>query len=247
MEIAPADLALHDAKPSGRSYRLAAHVYACRCSDYVVLLDLKRDQFFGLSKEDAAELSQCLSGTSRAGTTSALLSELFELGMLVSGDSHAERFDATARATSKLREPSRALIDGYERPHVALTLADIAHFVAAVIKVRVSHRQNSLLRAVSQLSKRHAVHSNITGQLDLVRRCVAAFRNLTPYLFTSNDKCLVESLVLCEFLAYRAIYPHLVIGVSTAPFRAHCWLQLDDVVLNDTPEFVTQFEPILIA
>jgi hypothetical protein len=38
-----------------------------------------------------------------------------------------------------------------------------------------------------------------------------------------------------------------VIGVKLNPFAAHCWLQVGDVVLNDLPERVAAFTPILTA
>lgn len=37
----------------------------------------------------------------------------------------------------------------------------------------------------------------------------------------------------------------LVIGVRAEPFAAHSWVQVDQVVLNDTAEEVRRFTPIL--
>ena len=39
----------------------------------------------------------------------------------------------------------------------------------------------------------------------------------------------------------------VVLAVKLGPFAAHCWTQIGDQVLNDTPEEVARFTPILVA
>jgi hypothetical protein len=39
----------------------------------------------------------------------------------------------------------------------------------------------------------------------------------------------------------------LVFGVRTHPFEAHCWLEKDRVILDDTVEHVRWFTPIARA
>jgi hypothetical protein len=47
-------------------------------------------------------------------------------------------------------------------------------------------------------------------------------------------------------MARRAgIRPTLVFGVSADPFAAHCWVQLDDIVLTGDLDTARQFTPIL--
>jgi hypothetical protein len=36
-----------------------------------------------------------------------------------------------------------------------------------------------------------------------------------------------------------------LIGVSTKPFLAHAWVQMSELVLNDTAEHVQTFTPLL--
>lgn len=78
------------------------------------------------------------------------------------------------------------------------------------------------------------------GLLDVV--CV--FEQLRPWLLTARDQCLLDSLALMHFLALRRLYPHIVIGVRSHPFRAHAWVQTGDLVLNDLHENVRRFQPI---
>ena len=38
-----------------------------------------------------------------------------------------------------------------------------------------------------------------------------------------------------------------VFAVKGAPFAAHCWIQLGDIVLNDSVENVRAYTPIMVA
>ena len=52
---------------------------------------------------------------------------------------------------------------------------------------------------------------------------------------------------MVHFLAAEGIQPDWVFGVKTEPFDAHCWVQHGDVVLNDAPDRVRQYSPILVV
>jgi Transglutaminase-like superfamily len=73
------------------------------------------------------------------------------------------------------------------------------------------------------------------------------FVSLRPLVYSSRDKCLYDCLVLLEFLAYFDLFPTLVIGVATFPFRAHCWLQYGPLVLTDYVEHTLSYTPILVV
>lgn len=62
--------------------------------------------------------------------------------------------------------------------------------------------------------------------------------------FVGQDQCLPLSLA-CARSAYSLGYPvELVFGVTPRPFGAHCWIQLDTSVINDTLGRVEYFTPI---
>jgi hypothetical protein len=84
-----------------------------------------------------------------------------------------------------------------------------------------------------------------TVDLEAARRHVAAYVYLRPLLFTARDACLFDALSLTNFLARYGVFATWVFGVQTGPFAAHCWVQHDEVVLNDTPENVRRYAPIL--
>lgn len=59
-------------------------------------------------------------------------------------------------------------------------------------------------------------------------------------------RCLLDSLSLARFLARRGQASSIVFGVTHEPFRAHCWLQSGEVVLNDTVGNVMNHIPIRV-
>ena len=59
------------------------------------------------------------------------------------------------------------------------------------------------------------------------------------------SKCLARSFVLLRFLQRSGQAAQWVFGVRTWPFAAHCWLQLEEVVLDDFAERLAPYEPIL--
>ena len=73
---------------------------------------------------------------------------------------------------------------------------------------------------------------------------VTAFHTALPWI-PSPGQCLKRSFALRRFLAREGIASDWVFGVRTWPFLAHCWLQIDDVLLADDLDRVRGFSPIL--
>lgn len=74
----------------------------------------------------------------------------------------------------------------------------------------------------------------------------AAFRRVRLYV-PVGMRCLVDSIALARFLRRRKHRVHVVFGVAVDPFSAHCWVQADGVVLNDTLGNVTSHTPIRVV
>lgn len=61
-----------------------------------------------------------------------------------------------------------------------------------------------------------------------------------------NTCCLLDSIALATYLAGRGLPANMVFGVTDAPFSAHCWIQVNDLVLNDTVGNTMAYTPIRI-
>jgi hypothetical protein len=117
-----------------------------------------------------------------------------------------------------------------------------AVFVATLL-LRCCSLERIVRRTLARKRRRTAAPIEHARLTDLAER----FERWCPLFFSAQDACLLHSLALLEFLAGHAIHPDWVFGVRTRPFVAHCWLQHEQAVCNDTLERVCRFTPILVA
>lgn len=73
---------------------------------------------------------------------------------------------------------------------------------------------------------------------------LARFQTLSPWL-PRQGACLYRASVLLRALRYAGQDAVWVFGVRTWPFSAHCWLQIGDQVLDDDPDRVGLYTPIM--
>ncbi|WP_454887656.1 lasso peptide biosynthesis B2 protein [Sphingomonas oryzagri] len=65
-------------------------------------------------------------------------------------------------------------------------------------------------------------------------------------MLSGHDRCLQRSIAVMRFLMRRGHRADMVFGVTGRPFQAHSWVQMNEVVVTDTPEHVRLFTPILV-
>lgn len=94
--------------------------------------------------------------------------------------------------------------------------------------------------------RRHCVGDLRNVNLEACANVVSTFEHYRP-LIPHRYLCLFDSLALLRVLAGRQQYPHWVFGVQTDPFLAHCWIQWEDVVLNDSVEEIRTYTPIMVV
>ena len=78
----------------------------------------------------------------------------------------------------------------------------------------------------------------------LIARLTAGFVRRLPW-DPAQDACLYRAWVLRRILQSRGQTATWVFGVRTWPFGAHCWLQCGDAVLDDDPDRVAHYTPIM--
>jgi hypothetical protein len=74
----------------------------------------------------------------------------------------------------------------------------------------------------------------------------AAARTAAPFV-PFEGECLQRAYLLRRLLRNEGYSPLWVFGVRTWPFGAHCWLQIDDLVVGDTLDRVRFYTPIMAA
>ncbi len=229
------------------------HTRVCVTATGAVLLDLKRNRYFGLGQREARSLSTLATNWSAASTPFGQPLEPMQL------DDAARLADALIKAgfltsiAPTESGPSFAAIESNA------TLTSVGHELSAAVRLHL-HHMVAFLRACiwakravdSRLLYSIAceVAANKTGAqqtVDLGRtiELVCVFRRLRPYAFAAQDQCLFHALALLKFLSQYDIFPTWVIAVRPKPWAAHSWLQLGSFVLDCNPEEICEYTPIL--
>jgi hypothetical protein len=256
-------------------YALAEHVFVCLNGDHLVLLDLKKDRYWALEAAKTAGLGQLVGGwpvqspavslaasspTQSSAPLSAPSTQVTDGAADMSSDTTAtidilrsrglltERVrsgkDATPVAAMR---PQRELICESERTAVRAN-GDWLNFFAASATAKIALRTWPFERVIRRVRRRKERLERAGGaDTSRARELVEAFANYRVFLFSSKNECLYDSLALLEYLARHAIHADWVFGVQTRPFAAHCWVQHDDIVFNDTVEHVSGYTPIMVV
>ncbi|WP_395443832.1 lasso peptide biosynthesis B2 protein [Caulobacter sp. UC70_42] len=118
------------------------------------------------------------------------------------------------------------------------------HFLALAPAVRAALTSRS--RTFRQLVQDHAGAKPSEAGVDLpaLLADLAVWRRISPWL-PLDGACLFRSGMLAAFLGTLGHRTTWVFGVRTWPFQAHCWLQVEDVALDDEAERLCAFKPLL--
>jgi hypothetical protein len=135
---------------------------------------------------------------------------------------------------------TRSVFDRAERGARAI---EIAQLTQLLLSIRRSLARKPIHLILSHLSD-HRWKSGVGSHMIADRALLfAAVRRLVPIA----PNCLLDSLALTRWLGPAAESTMLVFGAKLEPFAAHCWVQADDLLLNDRPESVARFCPVRVV
>jgi hypothetical protein len=218
-----------------------------------VLLDLKRNRYFGLGLREARSLATLATNWSSASTSvgpplapmppddaARLADALVKAGFLtpVAPADPGPIFTA-------IQSSATLMSVGQELSAAAhLHLHHIIAFLRACIWAKRAVDSRLLYSIACEVA---ASKANATQAVDIGRttELVCAFRRLRPYAFAAKDQCLFHALALLKFLAHYDVHPTWVVAVRPKPWAAHSWLQLGSFVLDCNPEEICEYTPIL--
>jgi hypothetical protein len=141
------------------------------------------------------------------------------------------------------------LLTGLDVADASIDARAVVAFLGASLFAKLVLRFYSLERVVRRVRDRKAAHATKSLPFDVARarRLVDIFARLRVFLFSHREKCLQDSLALLEFLARYDLFPSWVFAVRARPFVAHCWVQHEGFVFNDTAEHVSGYTPIMVV
>lgn len=237
-------------------YLVANHVHCCETGGQLIFLDLRHDKYFSVGRDELTVLEKLLTdeGESRAdapdstdGTSERLVDALSQAGLITS-DKRCGRKYVPAELSPVA---SSTLLDDELAP-VTLTHGRVIAFIYACIRASlaltcVALGIRSLERVVGMRQRRRQARKQASTNIAADKELVGQFHTMRPFLYTSKDRCLFDSIALLDFLAVFDSYPEWVIGVRTLPFGAHSWVQAHGCVFNCPIEQVRRFVPILVV
>lgn len=208
---------------------LAEGVHAVARDGDVVFLDVAVDRYICLPL-GARDL--CLGDEGQIVAWDCTLArELLAAGLVTTRPS-AQRYPIPGLPTRS------ALRDSYRPP----SSADILAIVPAVVDALKGYARRPF-RQILDAAARTEAASPPAFTADLAD-AVDRYHRWAPYTPLSG-KCLLRSFVLLKTLRREGLDATWVFGVRTWPFHAHCWLQAEDVVLDDHHERICAYTPLM--
>jgi hypothetical protein len=233
------------------SNRLAGHILGWPVLNPPAPLPYGMGSAYGVGSEASPGKSTARSASeAEAGTEVGRgLTDLVRLGLISTRTEPAAQVDPGVAAAKVVLPPAqydllssgdalppqswRALFRCYKAGQLARRWLRTLPLHEVVERVRVLRDRNG--------------NSDSILNVPLAWHVVRSFHYLRPFLRSSKDACLLESLSLLTALGSYRLHAHWVFGVRTEPFFAHCWLQELDCVLNDSVDHVRQFTPIMVV
>jgi hypothetical protein len=215
------------------AWQLRDGVSFCDAGDRLVFLDRRRDRYFCLTTDAEHSVRRLIAGEVDNGEDAKALGRLARNGLLRPGNSNLHSCEAG-------RRPDASLLDEpYAPTSMMLMLASIWQIVRVPCELKLLGLDASLGRT------ERAKHSARGGSLATARSVATAFRRLAS-IFSGHDQCLARSIALARVLIARGCRAEVVLGVKLRPFKAHCWVQLDEHLVNERWDVTRAFTPIFI-
>jgi hypothetical protein len=215
-------------------WKLTAHAHLACLEDDAVFLDLRTETYMCLP-ELAADLVGLVGG----------LAVSVEPDLAVDLQNHG-LIEPCRGASQSLRPatPTRPATSAMPAFAERLSVGDMPSMIAALLDVARAYHGRPLTQVVAAAQRSRGARPlsvSARGDLAVVVSSVARWLPYAPL----PPKCLLRSFLLLRSLHRHGLDATWVFGVTTWPFRAHCWLQVDDMVLDDDADRVMGFEPIM--
>ncbi|WDF74228.1 lasso peptide biosynthesis B2 protein [Novosphingobium sp. KACC 22771] len=212
----------------------------CIPEEQVVLMDIERNAYVALPPSLAPSFERLRRHEALDGDDIRCVDALIRTGILVQNAP-----DGAVTPCSLPMEPVR----GFDAQDLlGWSLRDCLQATFALGKARNALLHHNLAGILAEIRDQQTGANCVSAvHTDLRARAVAsAFYRMNAFV-TRYDQCLLRSLAMIRCLLASRVQANLIFGVATRPFRAHCWVQQGDLVLNDTLEGIRNYTPILVS
>lgn len=235
-------------------YRLMPHVYVCARDDYVVLMDAEHGKYLAIDGRQSWELGQLIEGwpssaylplirdrgaSAQMVAADRVVKQLLQRNLLTD-DSGIGKTAVPVRAPASLQTFPIFALDRQLRRY----LRYLPTFIVACVRARRLRRHFRLSSVVDHLKARRLRWGERVAGMEELERLVRAHHHLRPLVYTWQDQCLYDSMVLLEFLAAYRMDATWVFGIHTWPWIPHCWVRVGTYLLNDTPGNIGRYSTV---
>lgn len=221
------------------AFRLRESMHFCIAGERVILLDPVGGRYRALPNEQAPAFRRWALGETLIGMDHERLLELKDRDVLAVSD---QDHPPMAMTSAKIALADTALDTASGNVSSRFVFAALAAQLVWSRRVKTW----PLERLLAVLTSLVPYRGQVLNRKRIVDRdaIVLAFTR-ADMLLGSNNRCLVRSLALSASCRKHGLAATLVIGIQPNPFAAHCWVQDEGLVLNDKPDRVQMFAPIL--
>ncbi len=220
-------------------YYLSNHAFFCLADNHYVFLDLRNDEYMCLGRAQTEEFADMLGGKRPLDDDSVIVKTLLDKDLFVK-----DRADGKQPIPQTVESASASLITGSaDRPRPAIGPLHVLRFFAACGTASWNlrfHPIEKTVRGVERRKQKRGASPDRAGVIELF----SIFQTLRPY-YPRPYLCLFDSLALIHFMARFGVFPEWVYGVKLEPWGAHCWVQSEDLVVNDIVDNVNGYTPIM--
>lgn len=220
-------------------YELRADLSACRVDGHFIFLDIQADRYFHLTRDLEYRFARYFDG--RINDEAELL-PLLKRNILIRSRLTNRQLLLDLQPTIPAR--SAIEISSGDARHSLHALVEVAFLILSVRRSLTHRKLHEVLDATrkyrSNFTADSVPHGARTAALIDAARLFLNVRMYVPV----EPICLLDSISLVRFLARRRLHSNIVFGVTGDPFSAHCWVQSEALVLNDTVGNARAYQPI---
>lgn len=210
---------------------LRPHIHMTQVGDDLVVLDVRQDTYF------------CLVGGTALLTFEDNCAVTAKTEMALQALAQADLLsDTVDRRKPMPVAPKRATRIELETPP---TLCERARFARTSLSVLRDYRCASFADLITD-PRSSAMGRTADPDSSTLHRQVALFARWLPWV-PFQGTCLYRAFFLRRLLSERGLVADWVFGVTTWPFSAHCWLQVEDLLLDDDVDRVRAYRPIMVV
>lgn len=215
------------------NFGLGAGVSYCEVGGQLLFLDVRRDRYFCLSEASEAAFRRLALGTEPVAADAAALAGMIGDRLLLPG--------APPRPCPPVPRPQHSLVEQIEG---SSSFAATLRAIADLTRARAALRLLGLARTLGSLPPARRGADTATHLTRAM--AVASAYQQASLLVSALDRCLPRSIAVASRCRRLGLPVALILGVRLQPFAAHCWVQLNETIVNDRLDKVRHFTPILV-